>query len=63
MTPRDLEQRRAALGLSQSEFGRALGVLLVPPRVVPVETVSRWETGARPIAEWVPLALERLERG
>ncbi|MGH9458988.1 MAG: helix-turn-helix domain-containing protein [Thermoanaerobaculia bacterium] len=41
--PKDLRSRRLALGLSQSELARRLGV--------PVATLSRWERGEAPIED------------
>ena len=50
----ELKRRRVALGLSQAELGKLLGV--------PQATISRWETGAHKIEHgpMLALALDRL---
>jgi transcriptional regulator with XRE-family HTH domain len=53
MTGQELQEWRRKWGLSQEDLGRALGVIRV--------SVSRWETGARAIPSFLPLALEALE--
>lgn len=53
MTGQELQEWRRKWGLSQEDLGRALGVFR--------ESVSRWETGARAIPSFLPLALEALE--
>jgi len=52
MTPGELKQKRAALGLSQGQLARVLGVHR--------QTVSKWERGIYPIFPWLPLALDGL---
>lgn len=56
VTGADLYQWRTERGLSQERLARALGL--------PQGTISRWETGARPIEHPVmlALALRSLER-
>ncbi|MDX2054030.1 MAG: helix-turn-helix domain-containing protein [Polyangiaceae bacterium] len=50
-----LKYARKALGLTQSELGRELGV--------ESETVSRWETGKMPITRMVQVAMAGLLKG
>lgn len=52
MTAHDLQQARAALGLTQAE----LAVKLRVDRV----TVARWESGTREAPEFLRLAIEHL---
>jgi transcriptional regulator with XRE-family HTH domain len=49
LTPSELTARRLSLGLSMSALARALGV--------DKGTVSYWESGKRPVPQWLPLAL------
>jgi transcriptional regulator with XRE-family HTH domain len=53
MTGQELKSWRRRLGISQGKLARHLGVYQV--------SVSRWETGARAIPSFLPLALEALE--
>lgn len=57
MSPADLKEARAALGLSQRALAERLGI--------PQSTLWRWETGKHPIehATILRLALERLKSG
>jgi len=50
----EVRRRRRALGMSQAELGRRLGM--------PQQSIARWETGARRIGHpaMLRLALERL---
>jgi DNA-binding transcriptional regulator YiaG len=50
MTPQQLKERRKALGLSQAEFARAVGVSSDV-------TVRRWEAGSRDIPGAVSVIL------
>ena len=52
MSPETLLALRTLAGMSQSRLAASLGVHRV--------TVTRWETGAVPIPQWVELALPRL---
>ncbi len=52
VTPGELKRIRSALGLTQGAFAVQLGVYR--------ETVARWETGARRIAEPVARLARRL---
>jgi len=52
MTPAELKAKRAALGLSQGQLARVLGVHR--------QTVSKWERGVYEIFPWLPLALDGL---
>jgi transcriptional regulator with XRE-family HTH domain len=52
MNGKELKQKREALGMTQMELARVLGV--------DVSTVSRWERGIRSIPAHLPLALETL---
>ena len=52
MTPDDLRARRLALGMSQSQLARALGIH--------VRTISKWERGVHTIPPHVALALDAL---
>lgn len=54
MTGHDMRLRRVQLGLTQAQFGAALGRCL--------QSVSQWERGVTPIPGYVELALEALER-
>ena len=53
MLPADLVARRNALGLSQPELARELGVHPM--------TISKWERGVHAIPDMVDLALRGLE--
>jgi transcriptional regulator with XRE-family HTH domain len=53
MTRKELQEWRRKRGLSQEGLARHLGVIRI--------TVTRWETGARTIPSFLPLALEALE--
>lgn len=53
MTGKELQEWRRKWGLSQDGLARRLGVFR--------ESVSRWETEARAIPSFLPLALEALE--
>jgi transcriptional regulator with XRE-family HTH domain len=53
MTGVELKEWRKRRGLSQGDLAQHLGVFRV--------SVSRWETGARTIPSFLPLALEALE--
>lgn len=61
-TPKELERRRTDLGLSQSEFGKAIGAG-TKTKEVPQPTISSWENGTRypNDAFSVALAIEKLE--
>lgn len=52
LTPRELRQRRLALGWSTAELGAKVGVS--------AKTVSEWERGSVPIG--TPQALEQILR-
>jgi excisionase family DNA binding protein len=54
MNKDELKQYRERIGLNQGELSKALGVAN--------NTVSRWELGQRSIPEFLPLALETIER-
>ncbi len=54
MTKDELKLFRENIGLTQGELSKALGVAN--------NTVSRWELGQRAIPEFLPLALETIER-
>jgi DNA-binding XRE family transcriptional regulator len=54
MNKDELKQYRERIGLTQGELSKALGVAN--------NTVSRWELGQRSIPEFLPLALETIER-
>ena len=54
MNKDELKQFREGIGLTQGELSKALGVAN--------NTVSRWELGTRSIPEFLPLALETIER-
>jgi DNA-binding XRE family transcriptional regulator len=54
MNKDELKQYREKIGLTQGELSKALGVAN--------NTVSRWELGQRSIPEFLPLALETIER-
>jgi DNA-binding transcriptional regulator YiaG len=53
MTGKELQEWRRQWGLTQEGLARLLGVIRL--------TVARWETGARAIPSFLPLALEALE--
>lgn len=53
MTPEQLKSIRLDLGLTQSEFGRVLGLSGADPS----RTVRLWEAGSRPISGPVQLCL------
>ncbi len=53
MTGKELREWRRKWGLSQEGLAQRLGVIRV--------TVTRWETGARAIPPFLPLALKGLE--
>jgi transcriptional regulator with XRE-family HTH domain len=53
MTGKELKEWRRKQGLSQEGLAQRLGVIRL--------TVARWETGARAIPSFLPLALEALE--
>jgi DNA-binding transcriptional regulator YiaG len=53
MTGGEIKKWRKKWGLSQDDLSQHLGVFRV--------SVSRWETGARSIPSFLPLALEALE--
>ncbi len=54
MNKDELKQYRERIGLTQGGLSKALGVAN--------NTVSRWELGQRSIPEFLPLALETIER-
>jgi transcriptional regulator with XRE-family HTH domain len=49
----ELREKRKALGMTQAQLAKALGVNIM--------TVSRWERGLRSIPPHLPLALEAIE--
>jgi transcriptional regulator with XRE-family HTH domain len=53
MTGKDLKEWRKRWGLSQAALAKRLGVIRL--------TVTRWESGTRPIPSFLPLALKGLE--
>jgi len=53
MTGKDLKAWRKRWGLSQAALAKRLGVIRL--------TVTRWESGARPVPSFLPLALKGLE--
>jgi transcriptional regulator with XRE-family HTH domain len=53
MKPKELRQRREALGMTQDDLARELGVKMM--------TVSRWERGVYPIPRHIGLAIEAIE--
>jgi repressor LexA len=53
MKPEDLKRRREALGLTQEQLARELGVTMI--------TVSRYERGVSEIPTYIKLAVEALE--
>jgi len=53
MIGNDLKEWRRRWGLSQAALAKRLGVIRL--------TVTRWESGARPIPSFLPLALKGLE--
>jgi transcriptional regulator with XRE-family HTH domain len=53
MTPEEMKRRREALGLTQAELARELGLDSI--------TVSRYERGVNPIPKHIGLAVEALE--
>ena len=53
MQPDELRRRREALGMTQDDLARELGVKMM--------TVSRWERGVYPIPRHIGLALEAIE--
>jgi transcriptional regulator with XRE-family HTH domain len=50
MKPDELRRRREALGMTQDDLARELGVKMM--------TVSRWERGVYPIPRHIGLAIE-----
>jgi len=53
MKPEELKQHREALGMTQDDLARELGVKMM--------TVSRWERGVYPIPRHIALAIEAIE--
>jgi transcriptional regulator with XRE-family HTH domain len=53
MTPQEMKRRREALGLTQAQLARELGLDSI--------TVSRYERGVHPIPKTVELAFEMIE--
>jgi len=53
MKPEELKRRREALGMTQDDLARELGVKMM--------TVSRWERGVYPIPRHIALAIEAIE--
>lgn len=53
MNSDELRQRREALGMTQDDLARELGVKMM--------TVSRWERGVYPIPRHIGLAIEAIE--
>jgi transcriptional regulator with XRE-family HTH domain len=53
MKPEELRRRREALGMTQDDLARELGVKMM--------TVSRWERGVYPIPRHIALAVEAIE--
>lgn len=53
MKPEEMKQRREALGLTQAQLARELGLDSI--------TVSRYERGVHPIPKTVKLAFELVE--
>lgn len=51
---KELKEFRERLDMTQGELGEALSVA--------INTISRWELGTRSIPEFLPLALETIER-
>ena len=56
MSPQGLRSQRLALGMTQGELGKALGL---GPRD-PGRTVRRWELGERKIPGWLPTLIDLL---
>jgi transcriptional regulator with XRE-family HTH domain len=53
MKPEELRRRREALGMTQDDLARELGVKMM--------TISRWERGVYPIPRHIALAVEAIE--
>jgi transcriptional regulator with XRE-family HTH domain len=53
MKPDELRRRREALGMTQDDLARELGVKMM--------TVCRWERGVYPIPRHIGLAIEAIE--
>lgn len=53
MKPEELRRHREALGMTQDDLARELGVKMM--------TVSRWERGVYPIPRHIALAIEAIE--
>jgi len=53
MKPEELKRHREALGITQDDLARELGVKMM--------TVSRWERGVYPIPRHIALAIEAIE--
>lgn len=53
MSPQEMKRRREALGLTQAQLARELGLDSI--------TVSRYERGVHPIPRTVELAFEMIE--
>jgi transcriptional regulator with XRE-family HTH domain len=53
MKPEELKRHREALGMTQDDLARELGVKMM--------TVSRWERGVYPIPRHIALAIEAIE--
>ena len=53
MKPEELKRHREALGMTQDNLARELGVKMM--------TVSRWERGVYPIPRHIALAIEAIE--
>lgn len=57
MTPKQLRERREALGLSHRAFARAVGMTGKHAN----RHVRAWEKGAEDIPDWLGLELDRVE--
>lgn len=55
ISPLEIRARREAVGLSQADAARAIGLMATPPRPLKQVSWSRWETGTHAPRDWAEI--------